>query len=246
MEEVKILIVEDEFLIAESLKMMLERLNYIVPAVFHSGTDLLREFKEGIADMILMDINLADDTNGIDTSRTLAQYSSIPIIYITQNREEKIRKQAIYETNAIYYLNKPFNLVDVCNAIDLTLKFLNRGVMVQRDVAAGPSYLLDDAIFIKEDFSYKKIRLADILYLKAEGSYCQIQCREKSYLFSENLSYFEERLDFAKDLIRIHRSYIINVKYLERIKESSVCLDIHEIPIGKTYKRQLLEKFRFI
>ncbi len=242
MQQVKILVVEDELLIAKSLKVMLEELGYLVPGIFRSGTDLLLNFQEGMADIIFMDISLANGTNGIETARILSRTSNIPIVYMTQNQADNVRKKAIFETNAAYYLHKPFNLADVDTAIDLTLKFLKR----EKAVGQESPYLMNDAVFIREDFSYKKIRLADIILLKAERSYFQLQCLEKTYLFSENLSFFDDKLLFAKELVRVHRSYIVNTNYIDKIQENRIWVAGREIPIGSTYKTNFFEKVRFI
>lgn len=245
MQGMKIIIVEDEVIIAESLKLMLEKLDYTVVSVFCSGIDFLNNFSAGDADVILMDIHLANNTNGIETCKALAKFSDVPIIYITDSREEKLRRTAIFETNAIHYLNKPFSITDVYTALDLAVKYIEKERVAALQKQGDP-YLLGDAVFIKDGTSFKMIKLSDIIYLEADGSYCHVQCRDKKYFLSENMGFFADKLFFAKDLIRVHRSYIINVNYIEQIKESRIFLMGEEIPIGKTYRDALFEKFRFI
>ena len=122
MVKLKILIVEDELVIAEGLKITLEGLGYEVPAIFTSGTETLKNYTPGMADIVFMDIHLADKTSGIDTAMELKKISDIPVIYLTNNRDEYLRKKAIYETNAVNYLNKPYSKADICIAIDFALK----------------------------------------------------------------------------------------------------------------------------
>lgn len=244
MQKVKILIVEDELLIATSLKLMLQDLGYEVPAVFRSGKEFLASFKEDMADMIMMDINLADNTNGIETSKTLSRYSNIPIIYITNNLDEKIRKKAIQETNARYYIHKPFQPNDICSAIELTLKFL-KGEHLTVAKSNEASYLHQDSIFIKHGYSFKKIKLSEILFFKADGSYCDLYCKDSHFSFSENLSFFEQKLHFVPELVRVHRSYIVNLNHIDKIHENRLWIRDEEIPVGKTYK-SIFEKFNFI
>lgn len=245
MNKVRILIVEDEVIISSALKAMLEGLGYEVPAIYRSGKDLLANFREDTVDMIMMDIQLADNTNGIDTSKALGKLSDVPIVYITNNKEDKVRKKAIDETNAVYFINKPFTINDICSAIDLTLKFLKKEE-VKNKVINNSSYLLNDAIFIKDDFSFKKIKLSEILFLKADGSYCHLQCRDRQYTFSENLSFFENKLLFAGELIRVHRSFVVNINHIDKIQENRVWVNGHEIPVGKTYRKSIFDKFNFI
>lgn len=250
MEKVKILVVEDELIIAESLKIMLEGMGYEVPAVFTSGTETLEVFKPGFADIIIMDIQLANNTNGIDTSIEIRKISTAPIIYITDNKDEYLRKKAIYETNTVQYLTKPFSRLDISIAIDLAIKAI-KGHEMQLQKANKSSYLINECIFVKDGQGFKKIMISDILFLKADGSYCNLIYKnsskaDESILFSENLSFLEEKLAFAKELVRIHRSYIININSVKKIQENRLWIEDKEIPIGKTYRNEVRDRFRFV
>ena len=109
------------------------------------------------------------------------------------------------------------------------------------------AYLVNDRILLKNGYGYKKIMISDILFLKADGGYCEFNFKDyKPQLFSENLSYYGEKLAFAKELVRIHRSYIVNISFIERIRENVAWVAGLEIPIGKTYRNELTEKFRFV
>lgn len=248
MQKVRILIVEDELVIAESLRIMLEGLGYEVTDIFTSGTETLKNFKPGMADILIMDIHLADKTNGIDTAIEIRKISDVPVIFLTNNNDDYLRKKAIHETNAVHYLTKPFNKINISTAIDFALKSLKTyefaGVLPNES-----AYLLHDSIFLKNGLGHKKIMICDIVVLKAEGSYCSFTFKDnkiKEQVFSENLSYFEEKLAFAKEMVRIHRSYIVNIHFIERIHENRIWVEGVELPIGRTYKNELLEKFRFI
>jgi DNA-binding LytR/AlgR family response regulator len=248
MQKVKILIIEDELIIAEGLKIMLEGMGYEITGIFTSGAETLKNFKQGLADILFMDIHLAGNSSGIDTAMELRKTSAIPVIYLTKNQDEYLRKKAIYETNAAHYLTKPFSKADISIAIDFALKMLKTHEFAGMKPNEN-AYLVNDSIFLKNGLGYKKIMIADIMYLKADGSYCEFnfkEGKEKTQVFSENLSYFEEKLAFARELVRIHRSYIVNINFIERVHENRAWVKGLEIPIGRTYKSELVEKFRFI
>jgi DNA-binding LytR/AlgR family response regulator len=245
MQTVKILIVEDELVVAESLKIILEGLGYEVTGMFSSGTELLRNYRPYMADMVFMDIHLADKTSGIETAIALQKTSSVPVIYITNSNDEYLRKKAIYETNAVHYLTKPFSRADISIAIDFALKVL-KTYKFESIKPGEDAYLVNNSIFLKNGLGFRRIMISDIMYLKANGSYCDFTFRDKSHLFSENLSYFEEKLSFADELVRIHRSYIVNTNFIQRVHENRVWIADAEIPIGRTYRNVLTEKFRFI
>jgi DNA-binding LytR/AlgR family response regulator len=246
MPKVKILIVEDELLIAEGLKIMLISMGYEVVAVFASGTETLNGFRPGFADIVFMDIHLAGNTSGIDTAKELRKISAIPVIYLTKSQDEYLRKKAIHETNAVHYITKPFSKADICTAIDFALKQLKiyefAGLKSNED-----AYLLKDSIFLKNGFGFKKIMIADIMLLEADGSYCKFTFKDnKNQIFSENLSYFGEKLAFITELVRIHRSFMVNINFIERVHENRVWIGGRELPIGRTYRNEFIEKFRFI
>jgi DNA-binding LytR/AlgR family response regulator len=243
--KVKIVIVEDELLIAESLRMMLESLGYEVPAIFNSGLEVIKNFRPGFADIVIMDIELANNTNGIDTAIELKKICDPPIIFITNNTDERVRKKAIYETSALHYVAKPFSKLDISIAIDLTLK-LSADKEGTSKKTNEFSHLMNDSIFVKDGSSFKKIMISDIRFLKADGSYCNLFYKNNNILFSENLSFLEGKLSFAKSLLRVHRSYIINVNYIKKIQENRLWIDDEEIPIGITYKKELSDLIRFI
>ncbi|MES2109591.1 MAG: response regulator transcription factor [Bacteroidota bacterium] len=251
MEKLKVLIVEDDFIIAESLKVMLENMGYEIPAIFISGEATLENFKPGFADIIIMDIQLADNTNGIDTSIEIRKISTAPIIFITDNQDEYLRKKAIYETNTVQYLTKPFNELDISIAIDLAIKAL-KGHNLSISKANESSYLINDCIFVKDNQGFKKIMLEDIMFLQADGSYCYLTYRNtdinasETVMYSENLSFLEEKFKFANELVRVHRSFIININSIKKIKENRLWIDDKEIPIGKTYRNEIKDRFRFI
>jgi len=245
LSKVKIIVVEDEMLIAEGLRIMLENLGYEVAAMFTSGPEVIKNFRPGIADIVIMDIELANNSNGIDTAIELKKISNPPIIFITNNMDERIRKRAIYQTNAVHYVTKPFTKLDISIAIDLALKHAG-----DKEIASKKenefSYLMSDSIFVKDAGSFKKVMINDIRYLKADGSYCILNYSKGNVVFCENLSFLEGKLSFAKNLLRVHRSYIVNINYITKIQDNRLWIDEEEIPVGVTYKKDLGELLRFI
>lgn len=244
MQNLKVLIVEDDLIIAESLKIMLESMGYEVVAMYTSGRETLENFSPGFADIILMDIQLKGKLDGVDTSIEIRKMSTAPVIFITQVTDERTRKKAINETNAVYYINKPFTKLDISTAIDLAIKSIKKEKLTAK--SNENSYLLKDCIFVKNGFGFKKVMIADILFLRADGSYCDLVFKENTVAFSENLSMMEKKLSFAKELVRVHRSYIVNIHSIQRIHENRLWVTDIEIPIGKTYKSLLDTMVRFI
>lgn len=239
------MIVEDELLIAESLKLQLEIMGYSVTDICRSGTEALASFAHDLPDVILMDIKLSGDSDGVETSRMIGRLKRTPIIYLTENRDELIRKKAIFETEAVCYMNKPFNRFDLATALDLSIKALQT-TKLEMNPPDTETYFSDSFIFIREKNGFMKIMTSDILFLKADRSYCEVFCKNRQMVFCESLSFFEEKLAFSKELIRVHRSFIVNINHIQKIQDNRLWIDDNEIPVGKTYHHVLEAKLRFI
>jgi len=102
----KILIVEDEMIIADMHQDIVEAGGNEVVGIAGTGQKAIRLFKELSPDLILMDIYLADETDGIETMEIIRQKSQVPVIYITGNSEDQTRKRA-EKTGYAAYLKKP-------------------------------------------------------------------------------------------------------------------------------------------
>ncbi len=120
MENVKILAVEDDLIIAESLRMMLSNLNYEVIGV-------ARSYKEGInflettePDLVLLDIVLSDEKSGIDLARTIRAEYDLPFIFTTSHAGKEIVDMAKH-TKPNGYLVKPFEQDDLYTAVEVAL-----------------------------------------------------------------------------------------------------------------------------
>ncbi len=114
----KILIVEDERIIAEDIKKCVLNCNYDVIGIVPTGQDTLLIVKEQKPDLILMDIMLEGKLDGIETAEKIISKYDIPVIYITANADDKILKRA-KKTNPYGYLVKPFEEIDLNAALEI-------------------------------------------------------------------------------------------------------------------------------
>ncbi len=116
MNKVKVLIVEDEMVIAMNLVSILEDLGYDVLDPANSYEEAVDALKEEQPDIALLDIQLDGDKDGIDFARYINQYQEIPFIYLTSNADSRTLNQA-KETSPSSYLVKPFNQDDLFTSI---------------------------------------------------------------------------------------------------------------------------------
>ncbi len=112
-----ILIVEDESIVALDIKDKLERLGYNVLAIVSSGEKAIEEIMKVQPDLVLMDIVLKGEMDGVETAIRIRDHYDIPIIYITAHSDERTLKRAEI-TEPFSYIIKPFADEDLQNAIE--------------------------------------------------------------------------------------------------------------------------------
>ena len=120
MEKKKILIVEDEGLVALKIKKDLERMGYDVVNIFASGEEALEGLEAARPDLILMDIKLQGEIDGIGTADHISEKYDVPVIYLTAHSEEETLRRA-RETEPYGYLLKPVNEKELHIALEIAL-----------------------------------------------------------------------------------------------------------------------------
>lgn len=115
-----ILIVEDEFLIAEGIQEILEKLGYTVVGIESSGSKAIDKLKDTEPDLILMDINLKGDMDGIDTVHRIKKHFNIPVIYVSAYGEDQLIERAQI-TEPYGYIIKPIKERELKATIKMAL-----------------------------------------------------------------------------------------------------------------------------
>ena len=234
-----ILIVEDEMIIAANLSLQLTQLGYEVTGIISKAEEVLSHIWHHIPDIILMDINLKGDLDGIEVVHLIQKEYKIPIIYLTANSDEAHFNRA-KATNPYAFVSKPFKKLDLQRAIELTLVRIqeeqNKGKSL--DLVSGEHFILSDCIFVRSHDKMVKVCINNILYIEAERNYCKIHCKDKEHLLVTTLKDLEEKLT-ANNLMRIHRSFIVNLHHIDEIATSHVVIAKKAIPLSSESKKQL-------
>ena len=117
----RIFITEDEQIIAEDIKYTLINFGYEVVGTAISGEDAIREIENTRPDVVLMDIMLAGEMNGIETVRYLNDRFAIPVIYITAYSDKRTMDEA-FDTDPEGFLIKPIKEKQLFAAIEMAFK----------------------------------------------------------------------------------------------------------------------------
>ena len=120
MTAAKILIVEDEGIIAKSLKAVLEELGYGISSITASGEEAIEKVKKDKPDLVLMDIMLKGDINGIEAAKKIKSDFNIPVIYLTAYTDKQILEQAKI-AEPFGYIVKPFEDRELYSTIEMAL-----------------------------------------------------------------------------------------------------------------------------
>ncbi len=103
----RILIVEDEVVVAMYIETVLETFGYDVVAIVTNGADAIDMVRDEDIDLVLMDINIEGDIDGIETTRRLKGFSEVPVLYVSAYIDKETIARAS-STNPAGYLSKPF------------------------------------------------------------------------------------------------------------------------------------------
>jgi len=242
-EKTRILIVEDDMIIAANISLQLTSLGYEVIGIVPRGEEAIVYVKENTPDILLLDINLKGSINGIETAKVIQQFRDIPVIYLTANNDEATFNKA-KTTHPLAFISKPLNTLELRRAIELVIEQIKDkpGEDHHADIHIE---VLDDRIFVRHGGKMTKLLLDDILYIEAERNYCALVTAERVYTITVTLKSIEEKLP-ASHFIRVHRSYMINISKLDSVGEDYLEINKRSIPLSRSYKDVLLSRIQTI
>jgi len=116
----RILVVEDEAIVAMVIKRRLKDLSYIVSGVASTGKDAITKVEGTFPDLVLMDIRLKGDMDGIEATKIIKDRFSLPVVYLTAHSDDVTFKKA-KETDPDGYILKPFTEKDLSTTIEIAL-----------------------------------------------------------------------------------------------------------------------------
>jgi DNA-binding LytR/AlgR family response regulator len=228
------LIVDDEPLAHEVI------LTYIADIPFlenvgqcYRATEALSVLNNESIDLIFLDIRMPK-LNGLDFIRTLPQR---PLIIVTSAYQEHALES--FDLEVCDYLLKPFGFDRFLKAANRAQALLNLRKQIP-NVAAVEKPISDlEHMYVKSDKRLVKVRLDEVCCLESLGNYVKVWINEKFLLTARTLISFEGQLP-SSSFIQIHKSFILNKKFVHYIEGSRVHLtNGRVIPVGKNYRHLL-------
>jgi CheY-like chemotaxis protein len=164
----KILVVEDEVLIGKDIQACLCDMGYDVPLVVSTGEEAIKKTGELKPDIVVMDIILKGEMNGIEAAEQIRVLYGVPVVYLTAYSDEEIVDQAV-TTEPFGYLIKPFNERELKTTIRMALykHAMDRRLKESEEQHRKIAELADDCIYIIErDYTVQYLNPCAMRYLK--------------------------------------------------------------------------------
>lgn len=255
MEPTRVMIIEDEALVALDLAKGLEKDGYLVAGIADNGREALELFRATPVDILLVDVHIIGDQDGITTAASLLEHRQVPLIYLTAFSDAVTLDRA-KATQPSAYLAKPYTLINVRIAIEMAMHNFavarqgtppGKVIPLEKSPAADATdketiLRLNEYIFVKHQYAFVKIRLTDILYVEAENNYVQLVTPDRKFLLRQSLAQLLDKVGYGS-MARIHRSYAVNIDAIQSFNEQEVTVAKTSLPIGRTYREEFLKRF---
>ena len=239
-----VLIVEDQPLLAGQLELLVEDLGHhaLLPAA--NADDALNTAREQAPDLLLMDVNLEGDYDGIETAEKIRQFHNCPVIFITSQDDDLTFRRA-GRLGPINFLTKPVNELQLRRAIQLAVAQIDADA-TPGDAAITPttSTIEDDHLYVRTGHKLHKVIFAEVTHVVADGRYCALHTAKARHLLRTTLTDLQQRLP-ATDFIKTHRSYLVNQSFVESVdlRDAEVILrGGGRVPLAKREREAFLQR----
>ncbi|MCL6272523.1 LytTR family transcriptional regulator DNA-binding domain-containing protein [Muricauda sp. 2012CJ35-5] len=246
---VKIIVVEDEILLANDIANRLRDNNYTITGIAASADNAMNLLSENPdVDIILIDIVLKGEHDGIELARMINESYDIPFLFLTSHSDDYLIERA-KSVKPYAYLLKPFNDRQVCIAIELALKnFSNKTPekdhLGKHEFSTNQNQVLQikDSLFLKKNHYFERVPLQEILFLEADSNYCSVYTKTERFMYSVGLNKIEAQLPVDR-FLRTHRSYVVNINSVKGFSGNMLYVGEMKVPVSKAHKEDVFKLF---
>ncbi|MCI4651037.1 response regulator [Phaeodactylibacter sp.] len=248
---IKILGIEDNPIHQEFLFVVIQELGYELAGLADNAKQALELLFSTKPDVVLMDIEINGQQDGIALAKRINQLRPLPIIYTTA-RADRATLDRAKNTLPYGYLVKPFTQQDLQAALELAIYRFAKDQQERDPVTSAPEWengiALQQALFVKAGDMIHKVRFEDILLIEvAKDRYCTVSTAEDEYLVRSPLREIAVKLPM-QDFLQVHRSAIVRASAIDRIEGSGAWLMVGNktVTVGKTYREKLLNNLNLL
>lgn len=238
-EGVRIFIVEDNTRHLNVLKAKLNTLGY--PVVGHStlAREAIPKIKNVDPNIIILDVNLENDGDGIVLARKIREFSDAALLFITAQGDDETIQGAV-SVNPSGYLAKPVNPVDLKANIELAIRH-NNTAMMQEEELPNKEFL---TVRTGEKLQLLRFEEIQLLSVEVKNYITLVNKNGKRFVIKDSLKNMMNSV-LPDYFIRTHRSFVVNMNYISFINEKEQMLYLaasDSAPIGKSYRKQVYQK----
>jgi DNA-binding LytR/AlgR family response regulator len=250
MSKTNVLVVEDESIVSKDIQQSLKKLGYNVVGAASTGEKAVELALETKPDIVLMDIMLKGEMNGIQAADEIRSKINIPVIYLTAYADEGTLSRAKV-TEPYGYIIKPFKEIDIHTSIEMAIYKHKKesDIRKERDLLYSLVENKDnrDFIFVKSNSRLIKLKTEDIYFVEALKDYVVINALNSRYTIHSTMKDIESKLP-SEDFVRVHRSFIVRLDKIAAIEQPNLILenDKKVIPIGGSYKDDLNSRLNMV
>lgn len=219
------LIADDEPLALALLEQYVQKVPFLkLSARCTNGAEALALLQAEKIDVMFIDIQMPDLT-GLELVRSLTHK---PLVVFTTAYQEHALEG--FETDAIDYLVKPF-------PFERFLKAANKAqeqFLLRRQVASAMAAAEEDVLFVKTEYQVVRVNIPDISFIEGLKDYIKIWNGPKPILTLQSLRAIEEKL--PSYFMRVHKSFIVNLKKIDSVQRNFIVIGEREIPVGNTFR----------
>ena len=219
----KAIVIDDEPLALEVIKGLTDKVTFIeLAAYFTNSFEAMAFLQTNKVDLLLLDIKMPD-ISGIELLKSIPDPPLV--IFTTAYSEHAVEG---FELDAIDYLLKPFSLTRFLKACNKAYEYYELKRNKNND-DAGLSH-----VFIKSGYEQVRVELDNIRYAEANGNYVVFVLENQKIASRLTMSEAEALLP-VKYFVRVHRSYIVSKKHIQKVDKKTIWVQQTEIPIGPAY-----------
>lgn len=231
MRNLKILVVEDEVLIAEDIADTLKLFGVEKIELAHDKKSALHLITEFNPDVVLLDIRMESETTGLQLGDELNK-KNISFIYITSHSDMAMVTE-IVKTKPFAYLSKPLKKADLLANLLLFNERIYNNTTEQNQIT------------IKDNGTTFLLNTNEIKYIKSEGNYITVYSENETFVFRKNIESIFTEINDDK-FYKPHRSYIVNLAKIKSYSKKEILIDDVEVPISRLLLNDFLDAVKKI
>lgn len=241
---IKVLIVEDELIIAHHIKDILESNDYEVVGIAKSYDAGLEKLTAHKPDLVLLDIQIDGSKDGVALASTIRSEFHIPFVFISSHTDRATIDRA-KECEPYGFLVKPFEEDDIFVAVEIALSNYSKEQNSNETNTEYSDFTINESLFIRQKNTAVKVAYDEIHYASADSNYCTIFTKEKKFVMRSTLKELETKLN-DKRFFRSHKSHLVNLNHLSAVNTESIVIQQAELPIGREQQIWLMNQINKI